>query len=260
MLSYLDIPDVPGLDSFKGEIHHSSFWPAEGVNFDGKRVAVIGTGASGVQIIQEVGATASELIVYQRTPNLALPMGRRLLTADEQNKLKPLYPEIHAAREKNFAGFHYDLCERNTFDDTPEEREAFHEQLWKQAGFALWLGGYKDYLFVEKSNRVAYDFWRKKQSQRVKDPEKKKLLFPEEPPHPFGVKRPCLEQNYYEVLDKPSTTIVDINEKTSNPIQKFTEKGIVTDGKEREFDIIALATGFDVVSDRQCMKHSETRY
>ncbi|KAK3680349.1 hypothetical protein LTR37_021309 [Vermiconidia calcicola] len=242
------IPDVPGLDSFRGAIHHSSFWPNEGVDFDNKRVAVIGTGASGVQIIQEMGAKASQLTVYQRTPNLALPMGRKDLTPEEQNKLKPFYPEIHAARERNFAGFHYDLCERNTYDDTPEEREEFFEQLWKQAGFALWLGGYKDYLFVDKSNDEAYNFWRKKQSQRVKDPEKRKVLFPEQKPHPFGVKRPCLEQNYYETLDKPNVEIVDINVNDGTPIEKFTEKGIVSGGKEHEFDIIVLATGFDVVT------------
>lgn len=243
-----DIPDVPGLDSFKGKIHHSSFWPIGGVPYDNKRVAVIGTGASGVQIIQEMGATASQLTVYQRTPNLALPMGRRDLTAEEQNKLKPFYPEIHAMRERCFAGFHYDLNERNTFDDTPEEQEAFLDTLWKQAGFALWLGGYKDYLFVDKCNDVAYNFWRKKQSPRVKNPEKQKVLFPETKPHPFGVKRPCLEQNYYEILDKDNVEVVNINEKNGTPIEKFTEKGIVTDGKEREFDIIVLATGFDVVS------------
>ena len=243
------MPDVPGLDSYKGKIYHSSFWPSEGVPFANKRVGIIGTGASGVQIIQEMGATAKQLTVYQRTPNLALPMGRKDLTADEQNRLKPFYPEIHAMRERCFAGFHYDLNERNTFDDTPEEREAFMEKLWKQAGFALWLGGYKDYLFVDKCNRESYNFWRKKQSPRVKDPKKKEILFPEEPPHPFGVKRPCLEQNYYEVLDKDTTDVVDISDKKGGtPIEKFTEKGIVTDGQEREFDIIVLATGFDVVS------------
>lgn len=197
-----------------------------------------------------MGAKASQLTVYQRTPNLALPMGRRHLTAEEQNKLKPFYPEIHAMRERCFAGFHYDLNERNTFDDTPEERQAFLETLWKQAGFALWLGGYKDYLFVDKSNDVAYNFWRSKQSPRVKNPEKKKVLFPEQKPHPFGVKRPCLEQNYYEILDKDNVDIVNINEENGTPIEKYTETGIVANGKEREHDIIVLATGFDVV--RSC--------
>ena len=209
---------------------------------------MIGTGASGVQVIQEMGPVAEQLTVYQRTPNLALPMGRRDLTAEEQDRLKPFYPEIHAMREKCFAGFHYDLEETNTFDNTPEEREAFFEKLWKQAGFALWLGGYKDYLFDDKCNDEAYNFWRKKQSVRVKNPEKKKVLFPEKKPHPFGVKRPCLEQNFYEVLDRDNVDVVDINPDGGTPIEAFTEKGITSGGKEREFDIIVLATGFDVVS------------
>lgn len=115
---------MPGLDSFQGVIHHSSFWPAEGVDFENKRVAVIGTGASGVQMIQEMAPTATQLTVYQRTPNLALPMGKRPLTAEEQNASKSMYPKIHDLRERCFAGFHYDLCERKTFDDTPEERES----------------------------------------------------------------------------------------------------------------------------------------
>jgi cation diffusion facilitator CzcD-associated flavoprotein CzcO len=196
------IPGFDSMDRFRGIMHHSSFWPAEGVDYDGKRVAIIGTGASGVQMIQEIGATAKQLTVFQRTPNLTLPMGRRDLTKEEQLPIKSMYPQILAYRERCFAGFDYDLNERNTFDDTPEEQEAFLESLWKRAGFSLWLGGYKDYLFEAKANRVAYDFWRKKQSPRVKNEAKKKILFPVEPPHPFGVKRPCLEQNYYEILDQ----------------------------------------------------------
>lgn len=191
---------------------------------------------------------AEQLTVYQRTPNLALPMGRRDLTKEEQDGLKPYYPRIHALRELCFAGFDYDLYQRNTFDDSPEERQALFERLWKQAGFGLWLGGYQDYLFDMKANREAYNFWRSKQMTRVKNPEKQKVLFPEEPPHPFGVKRPCLEQTYYEQLDRDNVKIININEKNGSPIERFTERGIVTQGKEMEFDIIALATGFDVVS------------
>ena len=175
-------------------------------------------------------------------------MGRRNLTKEEQDGLKPYYPRIHALRELCFAGFDYDLYQRNTFDDSPEERQATFERLWKQAGFGLWLGGYQDYLSDMKANREAYNFWRSKQMTRVKNPEKQKVLFPEEPPHPFGVKRPCLEQTYYEQLDRDNVEIININEKNGSPIERFTERGIVTQGKEMEFDIIALATGFDVVS------------
>ncbi|KIW37066.1 uncharacterized protein PV06_10695 [Exophiala oligosperma] len=243
------IPDYASMDRFKGVMHHSSFWPPEGVDARGKKVAVIGTGASGVQIIQEWGPEVEHLTVFQRTPNLALPMGKRDMTAEEQRALYPVYDELLRMRESTFAGFTYDFAERNTFEDSPEEREALYESLWAKQGFGLWLGSHKDYLFDMKANRCVYDFWRKKQAARVTDPAKRELLCPTEPPHAFGVKRPCLEQNYYEVLDRDNVTIVDIGEKSGNSIAEFTERGIRTaDGKEHEFDIIALATGFDITT------------
>lgn len=243
------IPDYASMDKFQGIMHHSSFWPIEGVDARGKKVAVVGTGASGVQIIQEWGPEVEHLTVFQRTPNLALPMGKRDMTKEEQEALLPAYPELLRMREHNFAGFTYDFAERNTFEDSPEEREALYEALWKKAGFGLWLGSHKDYLFDAKANRCVYDFWQKKQAPRVKNPAKRAILIPEEPPHPFGVKRPCLEQNYYEVLDQDNVSIVDISAKSGVEIAEFTEKGIKTsDGKEHEFDIIALATGFDITT------------
>lgn len=174
------------MDKYRGIMYHSSFWPIEGVDVRGKRVAVIGTGASGVQITQEWGPIAKSVKTFQRTPNLACPMGKRDLTADEQNKLKPFYPEIFAYRERCFGGFCFDLDEKNTFEVSEQEREAFYEKLWDHGGFAFWLGNYKDYLFDEKANRKAYDFWAKKQRARIHDPRKRDLLCPLEPPHPFG--------------------------------------------------------------------------
>ncbi|KAH8731616.1 cyclohexanone monooxygenase [Phaeosphaeriaceae sp. PMI808] len=241
------IPNYSGLNEFKGVIHHSSFWPAEGVDPCGKKVAVIGTGASGVQIIQKWGPEVEQLIVFQRTPNLALPMGKRDISKEQQQALYPVYDELMRLRETTFAGFMYDFLERSTFEDSPEEREAFYEQLWEKAGFNIWLGNYKDYLFDMTANRLVYDFWRKKQSVRIRDPQKRELLCPSEPPHPFGVKRPCLEQNFYEVIDRDNVMLVDIGDKSNNGIVEFTETGIkMSDGKHYEVDIIVLATGFDV--------------
>ncbi|EXJ81337.1 hypothetical protein A1O3_07627 [Capronia epimyces CBS 606.96] len=243
------IPEYPGMEKFKGIMHHSSFWPTEGVDARGKKVAVIGTGASGVQIIQEWGPQVENLTVFQRTPNLALPMGKRDLSKEEQEALYPAYEELLRLREKNFAGFTYDFEERNTLEDSPEEREALYERLWTKAGFGLWLGAHKDYLFDLAANRYVYDFWRKKQMTRIKNPEKREILCPAEPPHPFGVKRPCLEQNFYEVLDRDNVTIVDIGPKSGNAIAEFTETGIrTTDGRHHDLDIIALATGFDITT------------
>lgn len=162
------IPDFPGLDRFQGTIHHSSFWPTEGVDTTDKRVAVIGTGASGVQITQELGPTAKELIVFHRTPNLALPMRRKILYPGQQATRKGMYPQLYDLRERCFAGFSYEWDERNTLSNTPEEREAFWESLWAKGGFRFWVGNYKDYLFNPEANREVYNFWRRKQSPRGK--------------------------------------------------------------------------------------------
>jgi cation diffusion facilitator CzcD-associated flavoprotein CzcO len=235
-----------GIDKFKGEIHHSSFWPDAGIDVKGKRVAVVGTGSTGVQLAQETAKTAGSVTVFQRTPNLALPMQQKEITKEEQDNRKAQYPEIYKNRMTTFAGFQYDFVDRNTFDDTPEQREAFYNELFSNGGFEYWLANYKDLLFDKDANRQAYDFWAKKTRARISDPRKRDILAPVEPPHAFGTKRPSLEQNYYEMLDKPQNDVVDIKK---TPIVEVTETGIKTeDGQHREFDVIALATGFDSVT------------
>ncbi|BDD62296.1 hypothetical protein MPDQ_006719 [Monascus purpureus] len=240
------VPEWPGIDSFKGIVHHSSFWPDEHIDVRNKRCAVIGTGASGVQVVQAWGPEAGSLKVFQRTPNLAVPMRKRSLTIEEQQQAKIFYPELFAYREKCFAGFLYTFCERNTFEDNEEEREAFLEKLWKDGGFRYWVANYKDYLYDPKANRVVYDFWAKKVRQRIGDPRLRDILAPLEPPHPWGVKRPCLEYNYYEQFNRPNVEVVDIQ---NNPIEGFTETGIILqDGTVHEFDVICIATGFDITT------------
>jgi cation diffusion facilitator CzcD-associated flavoprotein CzcO len=128
------------MDKFEGEIHHSSFWPASGVDVKGKRVAVIGTGSTGVQIAQETSKEAASITQFVRTPNLCLPMQQKQLTKEEQDKRKQgEYQEIFKKRLTTFAGFQYDYIEKNTFDDSPEEREAFYEKMWENGGFEFWL-------------------------------------------------------------------------------------------------------------------------
>jgi cation diffusion facilitator CzcD-associated flavoprotein CzcO len=241
-------PDWKGLDSFQGEMHHSSFWPEKGVDVKGKRVAVVGTGSTGVQLAQETSKDAASVTVFQRTPNLALPMRQAKLTKEEQIKQRkePNYADVYKNRMTTFAGFQYDFVERNTFDETPEQREKFYEVLWEHGGFEFWLANYKDLLFDKEANDQAYQFWVKKTRGRISDPAKRDILAPLEAPHAWGTKRPSLEQNYYEQLDKPENEVVDVNK---TPIEEVTKKGIRTaDGKLREFDVIALATGFDAVT------------
>ncbi|ERF72122.1 hypothetical protein EPUS_02913 [Endocarpon pusillum Z07020] len=237
-------PGWKGMDTFKGVMHHSSFWPSEGVDVNGKRVAVVGTGSSGVQLTQATAKEAASVIVFQRTPNLALPMAQRSLTKEQQEKKG--YPELFSERMKGFAGFPFDFVKRNTLDDTPEQREAFYEKLWQAGGFGFWLGTYQDMLFSHAANREAYNFWAKKTRARIQDPRKRDLLAPLEPIHPFGTKRPSLEQDYYEQFNKPNVDIVDVR---PNPIKEFVPEGLVTeDGKLHEFDVIVLATGFDALT------------
>jgi len=239
-------PDWKGIDTFKGTMYHSSFWPETGVDVKGKRVAVVGTGSTGIQIAQECANDGAQVTVFQRTPNLCLPMRQARLTKEEQEENKKQYPELYKRRLTTFAGFEYDFSEKNTFDDSPEQQEEFFEKHWADGGFKFWLAAYKDMLFDDKANRVAYDFWAKKTRARISDPVKRDILAPLEPPHHFGTKRPSLEQNFYEAMDRPENTIVDLKK---TPIIEVTETGIKTaDGQLREFDVIALATGFDAVT------------
>lgn len=238
------IPEWPGIDKFRGVIHHSSFWPEEGVDVRGKRCAVIGTGASGVQVTQAWGPVAANLKVFQRTPNLAIPMRRRDLTIEEQEQLKRVYPQFFSLREKSFGGFCYDYSEKGAFEDNEKEQEEFLENIWKEGGFRYWVASYKDYLFDPRANRVVYDFWARKVRERIHDPATRDLLAPVAPRHPWGVKRPSLEVDYYEQFNRPTVELVDIKD---NAIVGFTETGIqLADGTHHEVDVICVATGFDV--------------
>jgi cyclohexanone monooxygenase len=240
------VPPIPGRDTFTGICHHTAMWPQEGVDLRGKRVAVIGTGASGVQVIQEAAREAADLTVFQRTPNLALPMGQRTITADDQAEIKAGLPARFDSRAETFAGFDFDFLPTNAVDLSDEERTAGYERLWQAGGFRFWLAVYQDTLFDQRSNDYAYAFWRDKVRARIKDPALAEKLAPTTPIHPFGVKRPSLEQNYYDVYNQDNVHLVDVNE---TAIEAITERGIRTaDGVEHEFDVIVLATGFDSVS------------
>ncbi|KDR72764.1 hypothetical protein GALMADRAFT_765004 [Galerina marginata CBS 339.88] len=241
------IPDIKGLDIFKGVIHHTARWPQTGVELEGKRIGVIGTGASGVQVIQETGPIASHLTVFQRTPNFALPMRQHKVDEALQTEMKAeMYPILFRRRKQTSAGFQYSVIDKNLFDISPEERYlAFNDQ-WSRGGFNFWLGAYQDIFSDERANDEAYKFWRKKVRARLHDPEMQRKLAPEVPPHPFGVKRPSLEQQYYEVYNQPNVDLVDLQE---IPIVEATPKGVKTqDGVEHELDVLVLATGFDALT------------
>lgn len=169
-------------------------------------------------------------------------MGKKPLTVAEQNASKQWYQRLFEMRERSFAGFLYDSSERDTFDDTPEEREAFYQSLWDSAGFHFWLANYRDLFKNGEGNKEAYKFWAKKVRARIGDPRKRDILAPLEMPHYFGIKRPSLEQTYYDQFNRETVDVIDVN---NNPIKEFDETGILLeDGTHHDLDFIAIATGF----------------
>ncbi|KAJ3981158.1 hypothetical protein F5890DRAFT_587410 [Lentinula detonsa] len=240
------VPDFKGLDTFKGQVHHTARWP-EKYDIKGKKVGVIGNGASGVQVIQEIAPTVSHLTVFQRTPNMALPMKQRKINGAEEEKVKrDLYPLLYARRSQTFAGFFYDFKQTPVADTTPEERALVLEDLWEKGGLCFCLGCYAELLSNREFNDEVYAFWRKKVRERITDPTLQEKLAPMKPPHPFGIRRPSLEQRYFEVFSQANVTLVDINEAA---IEEIIPKGLKTsDGIEHELDVVVLATGFDMVT------------
>ena len=242
-------PEIAGMRDFKGSVYHTAYWPQEGVDLSGKRVGVIGTGATGVQVIQETAPVASHLTVFQRTPNMALPMRQRKLDARAKRELKIGLPEKYDKRARTFGGYEYDFYDYagpSSDAYTPEQVQAMYEEYWQEGGFVPWLGNFANIWTDERANLVAYEFWRDKVRQRIKDPAVAEKLAPTVPPHPYGVKRISLEQNYFEVFNRPNVRLVDLREA---PIERLTADGILTsDGIEHKLDVLVLATGFDMVS------------
>ena len=161
---------------------------------------------------------------------------------EQRKKASGVYEAAFKACENTYAGVPYENNGRKTFDDTSEEREAFWNSLVQEGGFKFWVAGYADTNFDQKANDAAYDFWRRMVLKRIKDPEKARVLAPEIPPHPFGAKRPSLEQDYFEVLGQPNVDIIDLNEL---PIEEINASGIRTAAGQVDVDLIVLATGFD---------------
>ena len=242
-LSAPTMPRIEGVDTFKGEGYHTAKWPHEPVSFRGKRVAVIGTGATGVQTIQEVAKTVGHLTVFQRTPNWCKPLKNGPITPEEMRKIKASYPEIFRRCDENYSCFLHTPDPRSTFEVTAEEREAFLEKLYETQGFGMWQGNFRDMLTNREANAVISEFVARKIRQRVNDPKVADKLIPKN--HGFGTRRVPMETNYYEVYNQPNVQLVDIKEA---PIERITPNGIKTSNAEYEFDMIIYATGFDAIT------------
>jgi cation diffusion facilitator CzcD-associated flavoprotein CzcO len=242
-LSAPTMPNIPGVESFRGQACHTANWPKEPISFEGKRVAVIGTGATGVQTIQEVAKTCGHLTVFQRTPNWCTPLHNKKISPEEMTELRADYPNMFQRCQETFSCFLHTVDNRNTFDVSEQERQAFWEKLYATPGFAIWVGNFKDILTNREANAAISDFVANKIRSRVKNQATAEKLIPKN--HGFGTRRVPQETFYYEVFNQPNVELVDIKE---TPIQAITPNGIRTSEKEYPFDIIIYATGFDAIT------------
>jgi len=242
-LSAPTMPRIEGVETFLGRSFHTARWPHEPVDFAGKRVAVIGTGATGVQTTQEVAKTAGHLTVFQRTPNWCAPLHNAKISADEMAALKKGYPAMFQRCQETFSCFLHTPDPRGTFEVSDAEREAFWEKLYASPGFGIWQGNFRDILTNREANAALSDFIARKIRQRVKDQTVADKLIPKN--HGFGTRRVPLETRYYEVYNQDNVSLVDISE---TPIERITPAGIKTSAADYAFDIIIYATGFDAVT------------
>ncbi len=244
ILSAYTLPAIPGRDSFKGPAYHPARWPHTPVDFTGKRVGIIGTGATAIQAIPEIAKQCAHLTVFQRRPNWAAPLHNAKISKEEMDAIKSRYEEIYAHCARTPSWFIHEADRRKAVDVSPEEREAFWEKLYAEPGFGIWMGNFRDILVDEKANVLISEFIAKKIRQRVKDPKIAEKLIPKD--HGFGSRRVPLESGYFETYNRDNVTLVDVI--NDEQIECITPNGVKTTAKEYEFDIMVYATGFDGVT------------
>jgi cation diffusion facilitator CzcD-associated flavoprotein CzcO len=240
VLSVPYLPDVPGRDTFGGVAHHTGQWPSEPVDFEGKRVAVVGTSSSGVQVVPVIAGEVASLTVYQRTPNWCTPLNNAPITSEEQARLRAEFEHLRDVLNTSVHGFHHAAHDRTAFEDPEDERQAFYEKMWNSPGFTKLTSNYLDLLSNPEANAEWCAFIADKIRGLVHDPETAARLIPTD--HRFGEKRPPFVAGYYEAFNRPNVSLVDLQE---TPMVRVTSAGIETTDGVREFDIIVWATGFD---------------
>jgi acetone monooxygenase (methyl acetate-forming) len=230
----------PGQDTFKGQLVHTGRWPKEQVEFAGKRVGVVGIGATGIQVIQTIADQVGHLTVFVRTPQYAIPMKNPRYDQKAVDGYKARFEELRETIPNTFTGFEYDFI-YTWAESSPEKRRQVLEETWQDGSLKLWLASFAEMFFDQEVNQEISEFVREKMRARLKDPKLIELLIPRD--YGFGTHRVPLEANYLEVYLRPNVEAVNVRD---NPITRVTPQGIQTaDGKLYEFDIIILATGFD---------------
>ena len=238
-LSTTKSPSYPGQDLFKGEIIHSGVWPKHKVEFAGKRVAIIGTGSSGMQMTPVIAKEAAHLTVFQRTANFSIPAANAPVTDEEDRRVKANYKARREQAWNSPTGLGFMPNRQSALDVSPEEREKVYEAAWNRYGFGFALA-YHDILLSKPANDTAAEFIRRKIGSVIHDPVVRDKLTPKG--HPFAARRPSVDSGYFQAFNRDNVELADVRE---SPIVAFTPEGIRTTAKSHAFDIIIFATGFD---------------
>jgi len=245
-LSAAKIPDYKGRDSFHGETYHTGHWPHEGVDFTGQKVAVIGTGSSGIQSIPIIATQASHLFVFQRTPNFSVPANNAPLSPGAKQDWQvnsAVYRQ--QARTVPF-GMLFEQSEKSALEVTPDERQREYERRWQLGGVCL-LGSFTDLIVNKEANDTATEFVHSKIRGIVRDPAVAEKLLPRS--HPIATKRLCVDTDYYATFNRDNVTLVDV---LATPIEEITPTGLRTTDAEYTVDSIVFATGFDAMTGALC--------
>lgn len=243
LLSTPTLPRLEGMDSFRGRAFHTYYWPHEPVEISGKKVAIIGTGATAIQIIGEIADKVGELTVFQRRPNWAAPLNNAPISNEEMADIRSRYDDIFAACARSPGGFEHEPDRRGFYEVTPEERVALWDKLYDEPGFGIWLSNFKEIFTDEAANAEFSAYIAGRIRRRVKDPVTAEKLIPTD--HGFGVQRVPLETRYFEAYNRDNVHLVDISE---TPLMCVTETGLRTSVRDYDFDIIIYSTGFDAIT------------
>jgi cation diffusion facilitator CzcD-associated flavoprotein CzcO len=235
--------DIPGLESFSGEVYNTYDWPEGGVNFTGKRVAVIGTGSSGIQTIPEVAQDAEHLYVFQRTPSYSLPAHNRPLAADEVEAAKRDYPELRARARESFDGLLAETTGLSALEVDPQERERIYHEAYQKGLPFQFMSMFTDIPLDQEANATAARFVAERIRERVGHAPIADALIPTS--YPFATRRLCIDTNYYETFTRDNVTLVDL---LQDPITAITATGVTTSTETYEVDCLILATGFDAIT------------
>ena len=240
VLSTPTLPNFEGMASFEGKSFHASQWPHEPLDLTGKRVAVVGSGATAIQLIPEVAKVAKNLTVFQRRANWAAPLNNGPISSSDMDELRERYDEIFATCARTPGGFEHEPDRRGFYDVSREERLKLWDRLYDEPGFGIWLQNFTDIFFDEKANAEFSDYIADRIRRRVNDPVVAELLIPKD--HGFGVQRVPMETGYFETYNLDNVSLVD---GAATPIVRVTPTGIETSEDAFEFDVIVYATGFD---------------